>query len=527
MVKLIMNNIFTNSLSHKSYSIIAGILVSLLTTGFLRLQLIGNFPETDGGFYTYQTQLIYSLLSNGENLSGYMPLALYPLITSWVYGLEINQFISLRIIDLLVAIVASFILFKVILKESGGSIIFTIALLTPAFFVINGQEYVGSGFKNSIWISYVPLFLALYIWQNLKKDSGLVFYFIGSLTALGVLFREPHFFFFLLGGMSIWIAYGWRNLLKYLIGTAILGFTVTGISLYLRDGNIFNLITSYLNVETGAALSEGIVFKSFIKSGLIVIKQNIFILTTALISIIYSIKLFSKQKLDIKRLLFWLSLSIIALSEPALKFSFPYHFATCIIGLIGLSALGWKLVNLNQTRKFCNYLKGILCILSIALIYQSFSYNFKDRQLLTINDGYKLIQSEIFKNKYYVAKSNYLKSAKIIFENSRENSTLSVSGKMYALFPLTGLLPKDYIITDLTDFFSSINYNEALFVEKLKQYQPTILMVVAASIIRGEKELPRMIEETNIYEKIATIPYDKQLDYGWKHGAIYRLKEFK
>tara|TARA_B100001996_G_scaffold278388_1_gene218909 strand:- start:430 stop:1992 length:1563 start_codon:yes stop_codon:yes gene_type:complete len=511
----------------KLIDFILGLTLAIIITGFARLQLINGYPETDGGFYTYLTQLTFSLLSNGENLPGNMPIGLYPFITSWVYSLQVDQYILLRIIDLFVAIFASFLFFKVILKESG-SIFFTLALLIPVLIIMNDIEFVGSGFKNSIWISYVPLFAALLLWQNLKKEDNLIFYFIGALTALGVLFREPFLVFFILGGVSIWIAYGWKNLLKYLIGTAILGFTITGIAVYLRGGDIVGLIGSYLNIDKKTAdVSEGIIKGLFFHSGMIVLKKNIFIVITALISIVYIIVLSFQKKIKSNRYLFWLSLSFIPLLEPALKFGFPYHFATCIPGLAGLSALSWKLSSINQTKQFCKYLKGILCISSILIVYPNLSNAVKEKNITSITDAYNMVYREkIFRNETNIINSNYLIFAKTIFENSREDSTLAVSGQMHALFPLTGMLPPNYLITDLRDLFSILNFNEALFIKKIKEYQPTLLMVIADGAIKGEAELPRLIKETNLYEKIAIIPYNKDIDYGWKHGSIYRLKTF-
>jgi len=511
----------------KLFSYILGLTLAIVITGYTRLQLINGFPETDGGFYTYLTQLIFSLLSNGENLPGNMPIGLYPFITSWVYSLQVDQYIMLRIIDLFVAIFASFLFFKVILKESD-SLFFTVVLLIPLLIIMNDIEFVGSGFKNSIWIAFIPLFAALHLWQNSKKEDNSTFYFIGALTALGVLFREPFLFFFIVGGISIWIAYGWKNLLKYLAGAAILGFTITGIAVYLRGGDVLGLINSYINIDKKTAdVSEEIVKGLFFHSGMIFLKKNFFIATAALISVIYIIFLVSQKKIRSNRYLFWLSISLIPLLEPIFKFGFPYHFAVCIPGLAGLSALGWQLSRINETKQFYKYLKGILCISSIFISYPNLNNIFKDKNIISITDAYNMVyRDRIFRNEESISNSNYLIFAKTIFENSREDSTLAISGQMHALFPLTGMLPPNYLITDLRDLFSILNFNETLFIKKIKEYQPTLLMVIADGKIRGESELPSLIEKTELYEKIAVIPYSENIDYGWKHGSIYRLKTF-
>ena len=173
-----------------------------------------------------------------------MTLSLYQFMTAWVYGLEVNQYILLRLIDGLVAVAASIILFKVILKESGSTL-FTVILATALFIIMNDIEVIVYGFKISIWAAYLPLFTALLVWQNASKEDKYSFYLIGGLVSLGVLLREPFLPFFLLAGISILIGYGWRVLIKYLIGSAVVGFSVLAVMLMFRGWDLFDLINSY------------------------------------------------------------------------------------------------------------------------------------------------------------------------------------------------------------------------------------------------------------------------------------------
>ncbi|MFQ3368678.1 MAG: hypothetical protein ACI8WO_000787, partial [Methylophilaceae bacterium] len=180
-----LNNIITS----RAFQLFIPIIVALFTTGFLRLQLFSGLPEADGGAYTFASQYIYYAISNFEDLKG-MPLYLYSIMTSWVYGLEVNQFILLRLIDGLVAIAASIVLFKVILKESGSTL-FTVILATGLFIIMNNIEIVMYGFRNAIWAAFLPLFSALLIWQNSTQEDKYSFYLIGALVSFGVLLREP------------------------------------------------------------------------------------------------------------------------------------------------------------------------------------------------------------------------------------------------------------------------------------------------------------------------------------------------
>ncbi len=215
-----MKNIVTMP---KGLNLSLAIIIAVLTTGFLRLQLVSGLPQVDEGMYIFATQYLYHILVNDESL-GSAPLLLYQFMNSWVYGYDINQIIMLRAIDGLVAITASIVLFKIILKESNSKL-FTVILMVPLLIILNDIEVIEYGFRNSIWASYLILFTALLVWQNSTKEDKYSFYLIGGLVSLGILLREPFLPFFLLAGIAILIGYGWRVLVKYLIGSAILGFT--------------------------------------------------------------------------------------------------------------------------------------------------------------------------------------------------------------------------------------------------------------------------------------------------------------
>ena len=295
------NNLITSRTLH----LLIAITIAILTTGFLRLQLFSGFPESDGGTNTFINQYLYHALNNGQDLKA-MTVNLYQLMTHWVYALDIHQFIALRLIDGLVAITASIIIFKVILKESG-SLLFTVILMIPLLIVMNHVLVIGYGYKNSIWAAYLPLFTALLFWQKSSKEDTFSFYVIGALVSFGILLREPFLPFFLLAGVAIFTSYGWRVLLKYLIGSAILGFSVLAVVLSFRGWDLLDLIDSYTTTIVGLDKFNSIIWDMFFSSGLRSLKANWFICITALASIIYFIKLYTvdKKSVCINRLYFW------------------------------------------------------------------------------------------------------------------------------------------------------------------------------------------------------------------------------
>ena len=504
------------------------VIIALLTTGFLRLQLLSGLPDSDAGVYTFASQYIYNNLKDGEALAS-MPLHLYQFMTSWVYGLEVNQYILLRFIDGLVAIAASIILFKVILKESGNTV-FAVILMTALLILMNQPEIILYGYRNSIWAAFIPLFSALLIWQNSNIEDKYSFYSIGGLISLGVLLREPFLPFFIFAGIAILIGYGWRVLVKYLIGSAVVGFGVLGLMLMFRSWDLISLIDVYILSGSIAATfnKASITFTSFLPS----IKSNWFIYSTATASIFYMIQLYSndKNRVNMNRVSFWLLITLIPILEIISKASFAYHYANSLPGLAGLTALGWRYMSNQESKRTKK-----IAIIGIGLISLIIILPIMDRKLIKSSyiisplDAIQLVKFDIFRSPGFIEKSQYLIAAKKIYELAREDSTLATTGLMAVLFPLTGLAPSSYALHDLGKLFIKLNYDESKLIAMIEQHRPTIIITAGANIAY-EKKLPKVIEKTNLYNKVGIINGNQNIEYGWKFknpGIIYRLKDFQ
>ena len=533
--------------------------VAILTTGFLRLQLFTGVPETDGGFYTFINQYFYHTLNNGQDIKG-IPIHLYQLMTYWVHGLDVHQLIVLRLIDGLVAITASIIFFKVIIKESG-SLLFTAILMIPLLILMNDINIAGYGYRNSIWAAYLPLFTALLVWQKSSKEDNFSFYIIGALVSLGVLLREPFLPFFLFAGIAIWIGYGWRVLLKYLIGSAILGFSVLAVVLSFRGWDLLDLINVYLNIFAGdrtyqvGGLSDysNITSEMFIHSGLKSLKANWFICITALASIIYFIKPYAtgllapvhalnnvdieysdyKKRIYMSRVYFWLLMALMGLTQQLFTPTmFEYHFAQCLPGLVGLSAMGWRSINRNESKQVKISSLLILWLMSLIVIVPTVNRTvIKSNFIFTPSVAIERITMlDSFRGKQTIERSQYLTIAAKIYELSREDSTLVVSGWMQTLYPLTGLLPPTFEIHALNGLYSNLDLDEARLIKAIKKERPTIIVTLnlpPMSDPRSESDLPAIIEKTNLYNKVVVVPKNLAINYGWKSAIIYRLKDFK
>jgi hypothetical protein len=508
----------------KTLQLFIAITVSILITGYLRLQLFSGMPETDGGLNTFAAQFYYNNLINGEVLKGMMPLHLYPFLTSWVYGFEVNQFVLLRLIDGLVAIVASIILFKVILKESGSTL-FTVILMTALLIIMNDIEIIALGYRNSIWAAFIPLFSALLIWQNSNKEDKYSFYLIGGLVSLGILLREPFLPFFIFAGIAILISYGWRVLFKYLIGSAVVGFSLLGLILMLRGWDLISLINSY--IQYGAEY-VGVMDET---PWAIVIKANWFIFVASFLSIFYLIKLYctDKKLVNIRRGCFWLVLALIPLIEYNIKMGLPYHITNCLIGLVGLTSMGWNHVvnqESNQIKKSIILVIGLLSLLVILTVIDKLNLH---QEQSSPADAVEWVMDPLsFRSLNMVRDSQYIKVAAKVYSLSREDSTLVVSGFWQTLYPLTELLPQRYELSSLRGAYINVGFDESKLMKIISKYRPS-LIVTSTKPMTGEAALPNIIEKTNLYNKVAFVPNDPNLDKngGGPGGAIiYRLKDF-
>ena len=75
----------------------------------------------------------------------------------------------------------------------------------------------------------------------------------------------------------------------------------------------------------------------------------------------------------------------------------------------------------------------------------------------------------------------------------------------------------------------SMQVSDEELIKIIQKYRPTLIMTSGLSY-GAEKNLPGIIENTNLYEQVDTVKGNLKIQYGWKFksaGIIYRLKDFK
>ena len=507
----------------KNPNLIAVLLV-ILTTGFLRSQLMLSPPASDSGYYAFACQWFFNSITQGVTIKD-SQLYLYQFMTAWVYGLDINQIVLLKIIDCFVAIVASIVLFNVILKESGSKL-FTVIFMASLLIILHDFIYVLFGYRNSIWAAYLPLFSALLVWQNASKEDKYSFYLIGGLVSFGILLREPFLPFFLIGGLVIHIGYGWRALFKYLIGSTMLVFSVLGFVLMFRGWDLYNLIHIYiLHVDfVGDFGKWGLSFTTGI-FGLIQTSWYVCIISVA--SILYLIKLnFSNKRIVVMhRFYFWILVTITPLIEPIFKIGYEYHYANCLIGLAGISAMGWKYLSNQESKPIERSALMAIGLMSLLVTITTVNNKVIKPQLVSLPNIITAVDNyDSFRQAFLIERNQYLTIADKVYSLSREDSTLAVSGLMQVLYPLTELNPPNFELSWLRYLYIKLNFDEDKLIKVIEKQRPTIILTTDWN--PGDAEMSAIIDKIDLYEKIEVVPVDHKKSYGWKSATIYRLKDF-
>ncbi len=487
---------------------------------FPRLMVMGGLPATDEGFYAYQAQMIYQSLSSGHGLPDSGTLALYPMLVSWVFGLEVNALIALRFIDLIIAVIAAVLLYRVLKHESKSRI--GAALLTSIFiFAANQPIFIQYGFKNSITVAFVPLLYAVLIAQKNRPGSDISWFAVGALTAVAVLLRETFLTFALLGFIAVWMRAGRQAVYRFCIGGILI---VAGVFLAVGTlrGGVWDLLAAYREGGTVYATIASERYKHFIQSGTASAAQAqiALILSAVALGFLIIVALLRRDSALIRRALFWSAAASLPILEPATKIGFPYHFAVSLFGLAGLCALAWRHASNIRPVVGSTLLPGLIALLIV--VYQGPLYNDMSRLWPDSNRALSILTHQSWPQDL-VARSNYLTFADKITQFIPDGGTVSVSGFMFTLYPLTGHLPPSPDLANLNATLFIQGMSADRLTDALKTCRPDIIVTTTRTDWPGADEIVTAVKNTGLYEKIADVPVDTTLHYGTFGGSVYRL----
>lgn len=497
----------------------------ILTTLIPRVLLIGGPPTTDEGIYAFNAMMVHAYAEGHSLIPDVGSLSLYSSLLSGVFASEINPFILLRLIDAIFASCTGLLLYLVI-DQAAGDKKFAFFLTSISIITYNDPVFIQYGFKNSIHAALLPLLAALFIARK-EIFSDFKWHYVGALTALAVLLREPFIIFAVLGAATLLIHSGRKAFIAYIVGGAVAGIFILTAIIFFRGG-YSTLLSSYIDM---GRMYAAIAYQkqSLTQSSLGTFVSNsagmIFLAIVSAIAILMS----AMSKLDLlKEAGFWILITAAPLLEPILKNGYPYHYGVCLIGLTGLIAYGYRV----HTR----YLRGNTWIWGGAISICFFLVLPKFIKLLDISKQYPVAQvlrsSSLSWPDKTISKSNYLLIAQVIKQRSvNALPTLSINGSMLGLIPLSATLPSHYSLSHLSYALLADQHGGADLRAKIYQCPPQFIVLTNSSPFRDASKLNSIIKSIHQYRQVAYITKSESRHYGHFDGLVYQwsapLKECK
>ena len=253
-------------------------------------------------------------------------------------------------------------------------------------------------------------------------------------------------------------------------------------------------------------------------NGLFFIKTSVVALTMSgiVITCLFCLSIIAKFQLRFGRIAFWLGISLVPLIEPVSKMACPYHFAVCLPGLVGLFAVGWRILaecaqNLIHWMVLISMI-GVL-VLAPTIIKLTNDWPSTSEALHYIRTGNWSANA--------IAQSNYLLAAEEIRKIAPPNATLSVSGFMYTLYPLTGLLPPSDALSNLSASLIKYKFDGERLTQALLACPPDVVMTTSRKDWPGAATLTVAVIGSGQYKPIAIIPESLDKSYGMFGGTVY------
>lgn len=526
------------------------LLAVLISTVYPRVLLLGEFPHMDEGFYAYWAAFFYQSLSQGQGLPDFGGFMLYPLLLSWLCALPGNTLVWLRLADMLVAAWAGWLFCRLLVRESRsveGGIFLALAFLST----MNIQSFIDLGFKNSFFAAYIPLLMAVELVRGQDAHSP-HWFAAGALTALGVLLREPFVIFAVAGAAAAWAGRGPQALWRYVAGGCFCGVLALALFGFLR-GDVTELIQSYMQAGAVYEAEAGHTWRNFVSNGMKSVEKcrPLLLLTGSAIIVIWC----QTTRGTRGRAWFWLLVALLPLLEPLCKIGFMYHFAVVLPGCAGLCALAWSkipplssllecLCKLGPVRRFaavlpeCKGLRDIAC--KVPPVFSRLRGMAAPAFLLTVltmflvlpERGTAAMTLDMLRSfpstgwpEKYVSKSNTLLAGKAIRAVLPPGGSLSISGFMFFLYPVTGALPPSPAMSDLSRTLIFSGYDTSRFEYMLYKMPPDVLVIAETyddHIAIFTKELEESVRKSGRYIRTAEIPIDKKKNFGYIGFTVYR-----
>lgn len=511
---------------------------------FPRLAVIGTFPCMDESIFSYWSRLTWQSINLGEGLPHIGGVLLYPILMAPLHALPGLSLVWLRLFDLGLAICVGGLLSIILWRECGNR---WIGLLLSAIFLLamNRFEVVEAGVKNPITAAFVPLLLAVLLCQRSTiTESSKQWWIIGGLVALGVLLRETFLYYAIAGFIAIWCGWGRAAACRYAIGGMVIGAAIIAIVAWGRGGlqpvwqHYANLSNMYAN-ESSRIVNKLIwnswyAFCTFPQAPVLALLTGF---------VFYkSRRICQQQKLVLPggnlRALFWIAVMLLPLTAPLTRPGYIFHFATCLPGCAGLCALAWRRIASLHTMQSLKIpaLGAMGLALCVAVAGLVLTPQISSWQIGMSRDVLADFPNERTWPQKYDSYSNTLLAGKILRKVlPEEGGTVSTNGHCFFIYDVSLAMPpfdmsfapqNTFLYSDLARSFSVFDKQPARLADALLANPPDAL---ALAFTHDDHEstfsegLTEAVRITGLYEKVATVPIDREKDYGWLGYDIYRL----
>lgn len=495
------------------------ILIVLATVVLPRIGTLSAMPSTDEGFMAYFAMRTHAALLAHQGLPADGTLMVYPLTLFWVFGLDLQPLVALRAVDMGIAALASLLLLRLLVLESR-SLVIGAAVGAVFLQAMNDPSFVQSGFKNSLYAAYLPLFAALLLARGAAPTSTWRWFGVGALVAAGVLLRETLAPFALLGLCAVWWDHGRRAALWFGAGGAVTGVCVLALIVLLRGG-AHGLLEAYRDagiVYQSLQAQRAEFFHNAVVTSFNVSRPALFIAATG-IAIALALRLITRDTRGLARALFWCGCALVALIEPATKIGFPYHFAVALPALALLTAMAWRTVftALAGTREAAA--AASLAALAALSLVQPVS-----TQLAALPEAARSASTTLHKGWAIDAASasNYLLAGEMIQHATPPGGTASVSGFMFSLYPISGTLPPSGKLGNLSALLIQLGLDPRQLQQAIASCPPDVIMTTTRTDWPGAPELEAAVVGTGLYQPFGVVPVDPSKPYGTFGGTVYR-----
>lgn len=509
----------TSGAHSQRIGLIAAALFVVLVVVVLRLAVVGGYPSTDEGIYAYYALIIHDRLSQDLSLPNDGMLMLYPLMTSFVYSLKVNPIFALRLIDVVPDALAAVLMLRISARLSGS--LTASALITALFFaLLNHPAFIQYGFKNSFFIALCPLLYAVILFLAEPQASRSRFFAMGVLVALGILLRETLLLFAVLGAVSIFMERGTRGLTYYVAGGLAAGTLILVLAIALRGaGGVSSFIAGYVDSGAVYVAFGDMRWNLFKSSGQLAARAAAagLVMSFAATACIAIASIRGRTTQYLRPFAFWAVGTLIPFVEPLAKLGLPYHFSWSLIGLCGITSLGWS--TCQFTGRAQKLVCSCLCIgVSLLLVRPQLDYQRNLFWGLTY-PAFKETHGKYWADES-IQRSNYLLMADQIRRIAPANATLSSSAAMLVLYPLTGLRPPCYGVSNLTVTAVTLRFDEKA-VKRAIENCPADVVVATQRDLPGSSAVAQAMRELPQYRPAGRVDVSTARDYGSSTAELF------